>query len=121
MYNQAAQAYQKTTQATVDPRELEATLLLKAASKLQLVQDDWNNRSHELVHALGYNRRLWVILGTSATRDENPLPQEVKNNIGSLAVFIFRHMAELEEVPLPSKLSSLIGINRAIAAGLRRT
>lgn len=121
MYNQAAQAYQRTTQATVDPRELEATLLLKAASKLQIVQDDWNNRSGDLKPALAYNRKLWVILATSATRDESPLPQEIKNNIGSLAVFIFRHMAELEEAPIPTRLSSLIGINRAIAAGLRRT
>ena len=40
MYNQGAQAYLRTQQTTASPRELEASLLTKAAAKLQSARDD---------------------------------------------------------------------------------
>ena len=36
---QAASAYSKVAQATQSPRELEAAILMKAATKLQAVRD----------------------------------------------------------------------------------
>ncbi len=75
MYKQAAQAYQKTSQVAVSPRELEATLLMKAAARLQLIKDEWDNSSlAEIDDALTYNRKLWTILVTSVTNPENPCP-----------------------------------------------
>ena len=38
----------KNAQAVVSPRELEASLLIKAAMRLQAVADDWNRREREL-------------------------------------------------------------------------
>jgi flagellar protein FlaF len=38
----AASAYTRTAQATVPPRELEAHLLMKAATRLQVVKEDWS-------------------------------------------------------------------------------
>ena len=52
----------KTAQAVVSPRELEAALLVKAATRLQIVVDDWDQRANELDDALSYNRRLWTLL-----------------------------------------------------------
>ncbi|MBD1547829.1 flagellar biosynthesis regulator FlaF [Roseibium aggregatum] len=120
MYKQAAQAYLKTSQVTVSPRELEANLLMKAAAKLQLIKDEWDETSFaETDEALTYNRKLWTILVTSATSEESELPQEIKNNLASLAVFVFKHTVTLLADPAPEKLSVLISINRSIAEGLR--
>jgi flagellar protein FlaF len=120
MYKQAAQAYQKTSQVAVSPRELEATLLMKAAARLQLIKDEWESSSlAEIDDALTYNRKLWTILVTSVTNPENPLPDQIKNNIASLGVFIFKHTMALLADPHPDKLNTLISINRSIAEGLR--
>lgn len=119
MHNAAAQAYQKTSRTVASPRELEASLLLKAASKLQAVRDDWAGRGAELDHALLYNRKLWTVLVTSATREDNPLPHAIKNNIANLGMFIFKRTMEVTAEPQPEKLGSLIQINRSIAEGLR--
>ena len=70
----AASAYSKVAQATQSPRELEALILMKAATRLQAIRDDWDSRSCELDDALTYNRKLWTVLVSSVTRPENPLP-----------------------------------------------
>lgn len=120
MYKQAAQAYQKTSQVAVSPRELEATLLMKAAARLQLIKDEWENSTlAEVDDALTYNRKLWTVLVTSVTNADNPLPDQIKNNIASLGVFIFKHTMALIVDPHPDKLNTLISINRSIAEGLR--
>ena len=116
---QAAAAYGRIAQATQSPRELEASLLLKAASKIQSVRDDWDNREKDLDEALTYNRKLWTILVSSVTSPENPLPAEIKNNIANLAMFIFNHTIAVTFEPKPARLNILISINRDIAAGLR--
>ncbi len=124
MYSQVAQAYQRTNQATASPRELEALLLIKAAAKLQSVRDEWDEteekaRSAALDEALTYNRRLWTILVTSATKEENPLPVDLKQNIGNLGIFILNHTMRLLIRPEAARLDVLINVNRQIAAGLR--
>jgi flagellar protein FlaF len=119
MHNSAAQVYGRTAQQTVNPRDLEADLLMKAAAKLQRVFDDWGNRRCDLEEALLYNRKLWTIFVSSATRPEHPLPGPVKQNIASLSTFIFNRTISIQSDPQPDKLSSLITINREIAAGLR--
>ena len=116
---QAASVYAKNAQVSQSPRELEANLLMKAASRLQSIKDDWAIREPELDDALTYNRRLWTILASSATEAENPLPREIKQNIANLAVFIFKRTVDVMIDKKPEQLSALININRQIAAGLR--
>ena len=72
-----------------------------------------------VAEALTLNRKLWTILGTSATEDSNPLPPEVKENIGNLTVFVLKRTLEIMDDPSPEKLSALIAINRSLAQGLR--
>lgn len=114
----AALAYQQTAKITQSPRELEASLLLKAATKLKLIQENWDEKKPELPEALSYNRKLWTVLVTSATADESPLPQEVKNNIGSLGVYVLKQIMELQRQAEPAKLGALASINSEVAAGL---
>ena len=115
----AATAYARVAQATQSPRELEATVLMKAASRLQAIREDWVGKRAELDEALTFNRKLWTILVTSATDADNPLPQAIKNNIANLAMFVFERTITVMMEPGPDKLGALVTINRELAAGLR--
>jgi flagellar protein FlaF len=117
MHN-AAQAYGSVARKIASPRELEADLLLKAASRLQALQDDWDNTKPKLTDTLIYNRKLWQIFLTSVTEPDSPLPVEIRQNIANLGVFILNHTFEVMNDPRPEKLRVLININREIAAGL---
>ena len=116
---QAASAYARVAQATQSPRELEATVLLKAASRLQAVRDDWQGRRADLDEALTYNRKLWTVLVTSVTDTANPLPDPIKQNVANLGLFVFKHTVAVLSAPAPDGLGVLININRELAAGLR--
>lgn len=120
MYKQAAQAYQKASQVAVSPRELEANLLMKAAARLQLIKDEWQESTlAEKDDALTYNRKLWTVLVTSATSAESQLPQEIKNNMATLGLFVFKQTMTILMTDDADKVGAIISINRAIAEGLR--
>jgi flagellar protein FlaF len=109
----------KTAQASVSPRELEASLLMKAATRLQSIADDWTNRAQDVDEALTYNRKLWTILVSAVIAEDNPLPVGIKQNILGLANFIFNQSIQIAIQPTAARLGTLININRDIAAGLR--
>lgn len=92
---------------------------MKAATRLQMIRDDWNGRRADLDDALTFNRKLWTVLVTSATDAENPLPPAVKNGIANLALFVFNRTLTIASEPTPEKLGVLVNINREVAAGLR--
>ncbi len=92
---------------------------MRAATRLQAIRDDWDNRQDELDAALTYNRKLWTILVSSATNENNPLPVQIKQNIANLGIFIFTHTLALITEPAPQKLGVLVSINRELAIGLR--
>jgi flagellar biosynthesis activator protein FlaF len=120
MYNNhAALAYQQTRRAVVSGRDLESMLLLKAAARLQAVRDGWDQRQGELVGALTYNRKLWTVLVDLILKPTNPLPDDVKQNLANIAVFIFKQTIDIECEPQADKLAPLVDLNRTIAEGLR--
>ncbi len=114
----AAQTYGKVAKETATPRELEATLLLRAAARLQSVRDGWERKANELDDALVYNRKLWTIFLTSVTREDSKLPTEVRQNIANLGVFVLNQTIATTTDRRPERLGSLISINRELAAGL---
>lgn len=122
MHN-AANAYAKNAQSTGNPRELEAQLLMRAASRLQAIQDRSTTSDDDVVSALRYNRRLWLVFSGSLGRPENQLPKEIKQNLANLANFVLKHTMTLEtaQEKKPDRVGVLININREIAAGLRTT
>lgn len=117
--HQAASAYARMSQTAQSPRELEATILMKAAARLQMIKDDWDNKQGDLDEALTYNRKLWTILVSSVTGEDNPLPTMIRQNIVNLGLFIFNRTLQLTADPQPDKITILVNINRDIAAGLR--
>lgn len=119
MQQHATQAYQTVAKRTGNPRDLEANLLSRSASNLQRIREDWTLADTELSGALKFNRKLWNVFLSSATRDENPLPAAIRQNIANLGIFVLNHTIKLEAKPEPSRLDVLITINREVAAGLR--
>jgi flagellar protein FlaF len=117
--NHAANAYATASKTGLSGRELEASLLIRAAAQLQSVRDDWDARKQGLDEALAYNRKLWTVLATAATEPDNPLPEPVKQDLSRLAVFIFKRTLDLMIEPDAAKVEPLISINRNVAAGLR--
>lgn len=116
-----AQTYAKNAQTTGSPRELEAQLLMRAASKLQAIKDGAVTEMTAVLSAIRYNRRLWLIFADAIGRPENELPIEIKKNVSSLAVFVLNRSMSLETAtePKPERVGVLININREIAAELR--
>lgn len=115
----AHDAYSETAKVTKAPRQLEASLLLKAASQLQQLHDNWSGDAKELNTVLHYNRRLWTVFVGAVAEVDSPLPKEIRNNVASLGVFIFKHSLEVQQEPAPEKLLALININKEVAAGLQ--
>lgn len=119
LHTHAATAYGSTFKAAVDPRQLEANVLLKAARQLEEVRHGWTpEREPELEDALLYNRKLWTVFAAEVADDANPLPVPIRNNIANIAVFVFKRTLELQAAPVPEKIDPLIEINRNLAAGL---
>jgi flagellar biosynthesis activator protein FlaF len=118
-----AQTYAKNAQATGNPRELEAQLLLRAAAKLQAAKDADAKADQDVVSAIRYNRRLWLVFAGSLGRPENQLPVAIKQNVANLANFVINHSMKLESDAEGAlgRVGVLININREIAAGLRAT
>lgn len=119
MYQQGAQAYQQTAKVVESSREREAALLMKAAASLQKTKDEWPRSTEELLQTLKFNRKLWTIFMTSVTKDDSPLPDDVRQNIANLGLFVMNQTREIQLEPEPQKLDVLVRLNRQIAAGLR--
>jgi flagellar protein FlaF len=122
MHQQGAQAYQQTTKIVESARERESALLMKAAAGLQRVKDEWaTGTDQDLKAALTFNRKIWTIFMSAVTQPDNPLPQDIRQNIANLGMFIMNQTREilLDLNPQPQQLDVLVRLNRQIAAGLR--
>lgn len=116
----ASKAYARVAQVVMDPRDLEASLLLKAAAKLQAVLEAaWDQKPPSgLAEALLYNRRLWIVFIDAVMRDDSRLPTETRQNVLNLGMFVMAETFSLMTAPKQKHLENLIRINCAIAAGL---
>jgi flagellar protein FlaF len=116
--HQAAKAYGAVAHQIASPRELEANVLLNAASRLQAVRDTWDDKTDDLNDALLFNRKLWAVFLTSVTGNDNPLPAQIRQNVANLGLFVMNQTLSLIAEPQREKLGALININRELAAGL---
>jgi flagellar protein FlaF len=118
----AARLYKNVSEKISSPRSTEADLLLDAAIRLLRLQDNWETKNAtDLDEALRYNRMLWTILLSTVTKSDNPLPQVIRQNVANLGLFVMKHTIGILAEPKPEKLSTLIDINRNLAAGLATT
>ncbi len=114
-------AYQEVEKATLSGRDLESTVLMRAAMRLMDIKHNWDkpDREAELDEALRYNQRVWTFFQAELLNVDNPLPAEIKRNLLSLSVFVDKRTFDVMAFPVADKLDILISINKNIAAGLR--
>jgi flagellar protein FlaF len=114
-------AYRNVEKATLSQRDIEATVLNKAAMQLQTIRDNWtsDDRAAGLEDALNYNQKVWTFFQAELSMQDNPLPDEIKKNLLALSMFVDRRTFEALAYPAPEKLDILININLNVSAGLR--
>jgi len=112
------QAYAKTQSLALSQRELEARALLKAASRLQALKDNWDPSISVIEDPLSHNRKVWTIFLASAMEADCPLPPELRKNVIGLGRFVINQCMRVLFEPDVTKLDLLIDINQSIAAGL---
>lgn len=115
------QVYATIDNMTMSGREIEASVLTKAALKLKDCQNNWDahDREDKLNEALKFNQRIWSIFQGELSKEDNPLPKNVRLDVLRLSAFVDRRILETMAVPDPEKLGAVININNNIAAGLR--
>ena len=104
----------------IPQNQLEAEVLIKYASKLNRIRENWEEDKNTLDDVLEKNRKLWTVLVDGINTEENKLPVEIKQNIANLALFIFKKTVSIMAHPDPNALESLININLNIAKGLNQ-
>jgi flagellar protein FlaF len=114
-------AYRNVEKATLSQRDLEATVLTKAAMQLKATQEKWPTETHDsrLEDSLSYNQRVWSFFQAELSMEGNPMPEEIKRNLLALSLFVDRRSFEVLAYPAPEKLDILININLNVASGLR--
>lgn len=118
MHN-GAQAYARMAQTTASPRERDAQLLLRAAARFAAAQTAQPFDRTGARDAATFNRKLWTVFLSAASRAENPLDAATKANLRTIAMFVMRRCSLVEIDPKADQLTALIDINRNIAEGLR--
>ena len=111
-----SQAYRSSQRLGSNARDTEAQALLEAARRLDAAAGNDDRDVYRA--ALRLNWRLWTIIQADVAGEGSPLPDEIRQNILSLSVFIDRHTVKALAEPDKTKLRILIDINRNIAAGL---
>jgi len=120
-YKMGINAYQNVQRETISDRETEARVLSKAAFKLQKCQETWDSKTRrtDLEEAFEYNQRIWSIFQAELVKLDHPMDKNLRQNILNLSIFIEKTMYDVRAYPDPEKLTSIININKSLAAGLR--
>ena len=101
-YRRVTDAYSKWGQGPIDQRRLEGDVLLGAASRLEAARREWRPESgRDLEAALLHNRKVWTIFASGAADEASALPIELRDNVISIAVFVFRRSLQVLARPEP--------------------
>jgi len=118
-YNQIS-AYTGNQKEGASQRAIEAHALLSCAAKLRQAQEP---ETDDALYAeiVRHNQRLWTIFQVSLCEEDNQLPRDLKITLLNLSRFVDKISIRALVEKNPSLLTSLIDINRNIAAGLSIT
>lgn len=108
-------AYQKTQSVGRSPRSTEYQLFGKVTHALINAKDK-DRRDQEFIKALDWNRRMWSVLSADCATAGNGLPDQLRAQIVSLALFISRYTSQVMRGK--EDLDTLIDINRTVMEGL---
>ena len=101
--------------ATETPRQTEYRLFAEVTRSM-LAQKDRKLRDTPFCEAINRNRRLWLTLQMDLSDDRNQLPDEVRAQLISLAIWVDKHSSTVLQGA--ASIESLINVNRVIMEGL---
>lgn len=110
------QAYQRAATQADSPRELEYRAFGLVTAGLVRVKEGGGGGAGELAQALAANKRLWNVLSADCATSQNQLPQALRAQIISLALWVSRYSSEV--LRGGGDLDPLIDINRTMMEGL---
>ena len=108
-------AYQKTLQTTETTRNTEYRLFAQITSELMAAKDLARTDSRVAI-ALHRNKELWGTLMTDCASNDNGLPETLRAQVMSVAIWVNRHSSNVLRENAP--IEPLISINRTIMEGL---
>ncbi|MEM1381404.1 MAG: flagellar biosynthesis regulator FlaF [Pseudomonadota bacterium] len=113
----AKQAYKQTITETEEPREIERKVFLQITGELERASREQTfPLSGPALDALSRNQKLWGELMFDCAYKDNPLPDQLKAGIISLALFVDRHTPHV--IAGEKTMDPLLEINRNIIKGL---
>lgn len=115
----AHSAYARQQAHALTGRALEAAIFDRCVADMHGLVKKGSASSAEILKSLERNREFWAMCLASASDPASPLPNELRVNIGQLAVFMEAQMRKAILDQDVSALEPIIYINRNMAAGLR--
>lgn len=110
------QAYQNAARKTESPRQTEYRAFAVATRGLIDASALPDSEVGRRAEALAMNRRLWSLLASDCAAEGNSLPQPLRAQIISLAMFVDRHSSAV--MRQGASFEVLVEINRSIMQGL---
>jgi len=120
-----ANIYEEVQRESLEGRELEASVLFRAAQKLNQCARDWENGNtkefHEkLTEALRFNQKVWSFLQVELGNPANPLPETLRLNLLRLSKFVDKEIFTLfAGGGTVEDLLSIARVNEQIGRGLQ--
>jgi flagellar protein FlaF len=110
------QAYQRASAQAESPREAEYRVFAQVTAGLLSAKERGRAHLPTLAEALDKNRRLWTTLAQDCADPQNALPEKLRAQIISLAMWVSRHSSAVMQGG--DDLEALIDVNRSIMQGL---
>lgn len=110
------QAYQRAATQADTPRDLEYRAFGAVTAALVRLKEQGTSQPAAVAEALDANRRLWNVLSADCSTPQNRLPQALRGQIISLALWVGRYSSEV--LRDGADVDPLIDINRAMMEGL---
>ncbi|MGE0595711.1 MAG: flagellar biosynthesis regulator FlaF [Hyphomonadaceae bacterium] len=110
------QAYQRAATQADTPRQLEYRAFGQVTATLMRAREGQGLAPAVLAEALDANRKLWNVLSADCATPQNSLPQALRAQIISLALWVSKYSSEV--LRDGAELDPLIDVNRAMMEGL---
>jgi flagellar biosynthesis activator protein FlaF len=107
-------AYRRQKEAAETPRELECRAFSVVIGKLTEAK---TVGGQALIDACYLNNQLWTALTVDLSLADNPLPEDLKARLISLAIWVQRYTPQA--MAGTASVDALIAVNRNILDGLR--
>ena len=109
------EAYRKAQRVAESPREAEYRLFAQVTRAL-IDADKSGVRDYIFIDAIDWNRRMWSTFSTDCGLPGNGLPDQLRAQIISIALWVGRYSSDVVQKKAP--MDPLIDVNRAIMDGL---